>query len=153
MRVHYSINHILAHPEFLNHDKCWCFWDWFCDDKALERRAKACLTKLAFLIKEKIIDGDNHYFWLKNNCPMSGSLYDDIRINTLDGDSNFLGGFCPKTGHLNVENKAAVWILPKGTLKEFTYKNWAELKKHIKSDKELRTALQRTFNPKLGEGK
>lgn len=61
----------------------WCgiWYDWFCSDKALPGRAAEFVSYI------KALDGEftkTHYIWLKNNCPMSGGLYDDIRISPFD---------------------------------------------------------------------
>jgi len=139
-----SINKFLENPE-ANADSESNFYDWFCSDKALKGRMLALVPKLRFLVKEGIIDGDTHYVWFKNNCPVSGSLYDDIRISRLDNDEEFRGGFCPASGH-NVENKCNVWTL--GTNDEYKnreFKNWSEFKKEVKANETLRNELTSHF--------
>ena len=137
-----SINKFLENPE-LNSDDFSNFYDWFCSDKALKGRMLALVPKLRFLVKEGIIDGDTHYVYFKNNCPVMGTLYDDIRISNLNGD--FLGGFCPKSGHY-VENKCNVWTFDNNN--EFTsreFKNWSEFKKEVKANETLRNELTSHF--------
>lgn len=62
------------------------WYDWFCSDTSLKNKTK----KMGNIIKQ-IKDGgkvdlNNMYVWFKNNCPMSGPLYDDFRIaNIKDG--------------------------------------------------------------------
>ena len=62
------------------------WYDWFCRDTSLRNKTK----KMGNIIKQ-IKDGgkvdlNNMYVWFKNNCPMSGPLYDDFRIaNIKDG--------------------------------------------------------------------
>lgn len=62
------------------------WYDWFCRDTSLKNKTK----KMGNIIKQ-IKDGgrvnlNETYVWFKNNCPMSGPLYDDFRIaNIKDG--------------------------------------------------------------------
>jgi len=135
-----TINEFLENP--VEHsDECFNFFDWFCKTSSLERRMLALVPKLKFLVKEGIINGDTNYVWFKNNCPLVGTLYDDIRISNLNGD--FLGGFCPTSGH-HVEDKCIVWTL-KGKCKEYNFKNWSSFKKEIKSNTDLRNVLIDNF--------
>ena len=142
----FSINEFLENPE-LNSDEFFGFYDWFCSDESLLNRMKTFIPKLKFLISEGILDGNKLYVWFKNNCPVNGSLYDDMRISALDEDETFIGGFCPKSGHTNIKSKASVWILlPE--FKEFEFKNWNELKMKIKNNVEFKEMLTRHFKVK-----
>ena len=60
------------------------WYDWFCRDTSLKNKTK----KMGQIIKQ-IKDGgkvdlNNMYVWFKNNCPMSGPLYDDFRIANIN---------------------------------------------------------------------
>src|SRR5690554_413484 len=62
------------------------WYDWFCRDTSLKNKTK----KMGQIIKQIKHGGkvnlDETYVWFKNNCPMSGPLYDDFRIaNIHDG--------------------------------------------------------------------
>lgn len=71
--------------------QCEAGWyDWFCKDSSLKNKTK----KMGNIIKQ-IKDGgkvdlDKNYVWFKNNCPLSGPLYDDFRFAHIkDGDVEF----------------------------------------------------------------
>lgn len=138
-----SINKFLENP-VQNTDEYSNFYDWFCSEKKLEKRMLSLIPKIKFLVKEGLIDGEKNIVWFKNNCPLIGTLYDDFRISTLDG--NFLGGFCPKSGHNKVENKCYFWFFDSNRnviTKEF--KNWMTFKKEAKINQELRDELKSHF--------
>ena len=142
-----SINEVLEDNERLNSDQCWSFYDWFCNDRSLERRAKALLPKLKFLIKEGIVDGDKAYVWFKNSCPMCGELYDDLRISTLGEDNRFLGGICPRTGHYNSKMKCMVWWFEGRDMRSKEFPTWSDAKKAIKNnEKGLKDKLIKAYS-------
>ena len=165
----FSINEFLRNPEE-NSSWCFNFYDWFCSDSSLLSKAKQHASKLKFLVGQGVLNGDKCYAWFKNNCPGCGNLYDDIRIsimpNECSDDNDFLGGFCPKSGHHSAELKAEVWLLhntdPKNTLricsdaemelvqshrmKYYKFPTWADMKKEIKENEEFRKELKEHFD-------
>jgi hypothetical protein len=93
---------------FLDSDgnESWCFnfYDWFCKDTSLERKARSLFAKVKkFLKANPQIDTTEVYAFFKNNCPMVGPLYDDFRICSPDG---VIYTVIPKCGH---SGKAEIW--------------------------------------------
>jgi hypothetical protein len=85
------------------YDHCHDFYDWFCTDASLERRAKALQNKVIKLLnclrnEGRAIDCNSVYVFFKNNCPMNGPLYDSFSI--CDRESgNVLYWVTGKCGH------------------------------------------------------
>lgn len=66
------------------------WYDWFCKTTSLRNKT----YKMGRIIKQVKdggkVDLDNWYVWFKNNCPMSGGLYDDFRFADMaTGDIRF----------------------------------------------------------------
>ena len=84
---------------------CFNFFDWFCQDKSLERKAIKLFKKVKTFVKKFDIDINSTYCFFKNNCPMVGPLYDDFRICDIEsGDVLFT--VTPKSGH---NGEAEIW--------------------------------------------
>jgi hypothetical protein len=82
---------------------CFNFYDWFCKDSALERKANILFPKVKKFIESTRVDILDTYVFFKNNCPVNGPLYDDFRICD---DNGVLFTVIPKCGH---SGKAEIW--------------------------------------------
>lgn len=95
--------------QYLDSDgqESWCFnfYDWFCQDKSLKRKARKLFSKTRTFVRKFNIDLDSTYVFFKNNCPMGGSLYDDFRICDIKS-GNVIYTVTPKCGH---NGMAEIW--------------------------------------------
>jgi hypothetical protein len=81
------------------------WYDWFCRDTSLARKTDILGKKAVQLAASDKINVETMYVWFKNNCPMGGPLYDDLRFADLEtGDVVYT--VIPKCSH---SGKAEVW--------------------------------------------
>lgn len=131
--MEFTVQQIIDSNNEINKNNCHGFYDWFCRDSSLKGKAQALLPKLKFLAKH--LDISDLKVSFKNNCPFHGSLYDDIRISSDDGQVYIY--VCPRSGHSSDKGIATFGFKNNSasiTFRTEDYKNWSELKKHIKEN-------------------
>lgn len=117
---------------------CFFFYDWFCKDSSLQKKATALLPKVKKFVQAANVDIDNTYFFYKNNCPVSGSLYDDFRIcNKVSGD--VIWTVTPKSGHRSMKGQGELWGSVNkfdGALVQGSFQDILDYFKQVKDDQE-----------------
>lgn len=109
------------------------WFDWFCKDSSLQKKGEALLKKLSMISSSKKFDNSKCYVLFKNNCPFSGSLYDDFRICDIEtGDVIYT--VCPKSGHKEDNGKGNVWGRENGFEKPLFEGTWKEIKNWFLSE-------------------
>ena len=74
------------------------WYDWFCKDSALKNKTISLGKKVKQIAESSKVDKENMYVFFKNNCPMSGPLYDDFRICDIE-TGNVIYNVTPRSGH------------------------------------------------------
>jgi hypothetical protein len=87
-------------------DNNYFFWDWFCSDKAIKIKSKLLMTKADKVMSKLGLDPEKYYVTFKNNCPMSGKLYDSFQICTYDEKGDVVIWCAPSLGYTNKQGMA-----------------------------------------------
>ena len=95
-------------------EHCHGFFDWFCSDRSLANRANRLQSNVRTFLKAmaqkgKPVDLDKHYVFFKNNCPMSGNIYDSFSICQIE-EGNVQFWVTPRSGHRSANGQAEIWI-------------------------------------------
>jgi hypothetical protein len=100
--------------------QCNDFYDWFCKDESLENRANKLKGLAKRLVARFNLDPNRVYVFFKNNCPMSGPLYDSLSICDVDG--GVILWATPKSGH---NGNAELYMVKEG--KEISAPTFSEI--------------------------
>jgi len=111
--------------EYALYPHCNDFYDWFCKDSSLEGRAKKLKGLAIKLVDQFRLDREKVYVFFKNNCPMSGPLYDSLSICDRESGNVILWA-TPKSGHTN---QAELYMIDGDTHEEPTF---SEILKKLK---------------------
>ena len=107
------------------------FYDWFCSDRAFEAKGKKLMNQVIKFVAAlpHHLDTRKCYVFFKNNCPMSGPLYDSFSICDIEsGDVLYwVTGKSGHTGEAECFSRATGFSDPMATGKNFT-----ELLKNLK---------------------
>lgn len=124
-----TIQEIKNNPAaFLNEKNCYGFYDWFCLDKSLVAKGERLLKIALALSKSARVDCGNTSVWFKNNCPVSGSLYDDIRFADVKTGKT-LYTIVPHSGHNSNKGRAEIWGRDNNFEQPLFEGTWKEAKK------------------------
>lgn len=66
------------------------WYDWFCKDTSLANKTKKMGNIIKQIKEGGKVDLETSYVWFKNNCPLSGPLYDDFRIADIENNNNLI---------------------------------------------------------------
>ena len=105
----------------------YLFYDWFCSDKALKIKSKLLMTKAEKVMSKLGLDPETHRVFFKNNCPMSGKLYDSFSICTNDEKNDVVIWCTPSSGHKSTDGQAQLVDFRDYETREYTGKVGKEI--------------------------
>jgi hypothetical protein len=84
------------------------WYDWFCRDTSLKGKLDRLFPKVKLIAGSKKIDQGSSYVFFKNNCPGTGSLYDDFRFCDME-TGEVIYTVIPASGHKVNKGRAELW--------------------------------------------
>lgn len=144
MKENLTAAEFVTKPEVIDNCSCYMFYDWFCKDSSLKKRALSFVPKIKFLLKQNIIKPETK-IWFKNNAPVYGVLYDFVGFKTTDG--NAIGGICPQLGY-NTDKKCEIWGFggKDKELERIKFDDWITFKREIKTNEKVRRKIHRLLH-------
>lgn len=89
--------------------QCRAGWyDWFCRSESLAAKTHKLAPKVKRIARSSKVNIETMYVFFKNNCPVSGSLYDDFRICDME-TGDVIWTIIPKCGHKIANGRAELW--------------------------------------------
>lgn len=129
MKYGLTIQEIKNNPaDFLNRRNCYGFYDWFCLDKSLAAKGQRLLKIALDLSKSARIDCGNTSVSFKNNCPVFGRLYDDIKFTDVK-TGKILYTIVPHSGCDSNKGRAEIWGRDNNFEQPLFEGTWKEAKK------------------------
>ena len=74
------------------------WYDWFCKPTSLKNKTENLYKKVFQISKSSKFDYEKVYVFFKNNCPVSGPLYDSFSVVDIES-GDVLYWVTPKSGH------------------------------------------------------
>ena len=87
------------------------WFDWFCEDKSLYNRLKKIIGMIKAVNNSPAINSDEVQIFFKNNCPITGSLYDSFWITDIE-TGNVKYWVTGRIGYDNSNNEARIFKSP-----------------------------------------
>lgn len=91
------------------HDQVAAGWyDWFCSEKALARRLRMLAPKIKKIARSHKVNTTKVYVFLKNNCPLNGTLYDSFILCDIE-TNEVAWEITPALGHYMRRGRSEAW--------------------------------------------
>lgn len=103
------------------------WYDWFCRSTSLAGKTDRLGRKALQLMKSPKINPETTYVWFKNNCPVFGNLYDDLRFADLE-TGDVLYTIVPSSGFQAKRGRAEVYGRENNFSKPLASGTWADVK-------------------------